>query len=57
VCAEGVHREGQTRRHDFPDKKSVDASYTHNLRERIKAANLERVRLEEAKNDPAFRNN
>jgi hypothetical protein len=27
-----------TQRHEFPDKKSVDASYTHNLRDLIKVA-------------------
>jgi HEPN domain-containing protein len=46
-----------TQRHDFPDKKSVDGSYTHNLRDLVKVANLELARLEEAKRDPAFRNN
>jgi len=45
-----------TQRHEFPDKKSVDASHTHNLRDLIKVANLELARLEVAKRDPAFRN-
>ena len=45
-----------TQRHEFPDKKSVDASHTHNLRDLIKVANLELARLEEAQRDPAFRN-
>lgn len=27
-----------TQRYDFPDKKSVDASYTHNLKDLIKVA-------------------
>ena len=45
-----------TEHHDFPDKKTVDASHTHNLKELIRVANLELVRLEEAKNDPLFRN-
>ena len=30
-----------TQRYDFPDKKSVDASYTHTLNHLIKVANLE----------------
>lgn len=30
----------QTLRHDFPDKKRVDASYTHNLKELVAAAEL-----------------
>ncbi|MDQ6663188.1 MAG: hypothetical protein M3Z23_02210, partial [Acidobacteriota bacterium] len=42
--------------HDFPDKKSVDASYTHNLKDLIKIAKLELARLEEANRDPIFRN-
>lgn len=46
-----------TQRYDFPDKKSVDASYTHNLRDLIKVANLELARLEEARADAHFRNN
>lgn len=46
-----------TRRYDFPDKKSVDASHTHNLKDLTKLANLELARLEQAKRDPAFRNN
>lgn len=45
-----------TQRYDFPDKKSVDASHTHNLRDLIKVANLELARLEEARTDPDFRN-
>jgi HEPN domain-containing protein len=46
-----------TQRYEFPDKKSVDASHTHNLRDLIKIANLELVHLEEAKRDSAFRSN
>jgi hypothetical protein len=45
-----------TQRHDFPEKKSVDASYTHDLNALIKVANLEAVRAEEAGKDPVFRN-
>jgi HEPN domain-containing protein len=45
------------RRHDFPDKKSVDASHTHNLRDLAKVANLELAHLEESKRDREFRNN
>ena len=44
-----------TQRHEFPDKKSVDASHTHNLRDLVKVANLELTRLENAKRDPVFR--
>lgn len=45
-----------TARHEFPDKKIVDASHTHNLRDLAKVANLDLVRLEMAQRDPAFRN-
>jgi HEPN domain-containing protein len=46
-----------TLRHDFPDKKKVETSYTHNLRELLKVARLEDARIEEAKRDATFRNN
>jgi len=46
-----------TRRHDFPDKKSVDASHTHNLNVLVRAANLELDRQEQARSDPVFHNN
>ena len=46
-----------TRKHDFPDKKRVDSSHTHSLRELVKLANLEDMRLQEANQYPAFRNN
>lgn len=45
-----------TQRHDFPDKKTVDASHTHNLKDLIRVAKLEEARLEEVNRDPAFRN-
>ncbi len=46
----------KTQRHEFPDKKTVEASYTHNLKDLMKLANLELERLEEAKRNPLFRN-
>lgn len=46
-----------TRRYDFPDKRNVEASHTHNLNNLIRVANLEDARLEQAIRDPAFRNN
>jgi hypothetical protein len=46
-----------TQRRDFPDKKSVDKTYTHDLNQLIDAANLRVGRIEEAKSDPAFGNN
>jgi HEPN domain-containing protein len=45
-----------TRRHEFPDKKAVDASHTHNLRDLVRVANLALTRLEAAKKNPAFQN-
>ena len=45
-----------TQRHEFPDKKGVDASHTHNLRDLMRVANLELARLEEAKRNRAFQN-
>lgn len=46
-----------TIRHDFPDKKKVDASHTHSLNELVKVANLKEALDQEANNDPLFRNN
>lgn len=47
----------QTRRFDFPDKKNVDASHTHDLKALVRIANLEPSRLQAAKSDPSFRDN
>jgi hypothetical protein len=41
----------------FLTKKKVDASHTHNLRDLVKAANLELLRFDEAKRNPIFRVN
>ena len=46
-----------TQRYAFPDKKKVESSHSHNLRELIKIADLEDARLEEAGKDPNFRTN
>lgn len=46
-----------TRRHEFPDKKKVDTSYSHNLRELVRVAGLEDARLDYAHSDPAFGTN
>lgn len=45
-----------TLRHDFPEKKKVDASHTHSLRDLLKVANLEQANVEQGKRDPLFRN-
>ncbi len=44
-----------TQRHEFPDKRKVDSSYSHNLRELLRVAGLEDARLEHAGRDPDFR--
>lgn len=46
----------KTRRHDFPDKRTVDSSHTHNLKELVRIAGLEASRVEEARTNPRFRN-
>lgn len=45
-----------TQRHDFPDKRKADSSYTHVLRELVTAAKLEKAHSEELKHDLDFRN-
>jgi HEPN domain-containing protein len=45
-----------TQRHEFPDKKRVDLSYTHNLRGLLVVARLEKVLVEESRRDATFRN-
>lgn len=46
-----------TQRHDFPDKRRTDDSYTHSFEKLLKVAELEKARTEEAKQDAAFRDN
>jgi hypothetical protein len=45
-----------TQRYDFPEKRSVDASHTHNLKDLIRVAKLEAAHLEQARNDSIFSN-
>jgi hypothetical protein len=47
----------ETRRYEFPDKKRVLDSYTHNLKELVGLAKLEESRRERARKDPAFEDN
>ena len=47
----------QTRRYDFPDKKTVNASYTHSLTSLVGVAGLALVLDQEMKDDPEFANN
>ncbi len=46
-----------TQRHDFPDKRMADDSYTHSFEKLLKVAELEKARSEEARRDDAFREN
>ena len=46
-----------TLRHEFPDKKKVESSHSHNLRELMRVAGLEDARLEQARKDPDFGTN
>lgn len=46
-----------TRRGEFPERRKVESSHTHNLVELIKIAELDKARLERSGEDPAFRNN
>ena len=46
-----------TKRGEFPDKKRVDSSYTHSLKELIKVAGLEGARNTLANQDPLFKEN
>jgi HEPN domain-containing protein len=46
-----------TRRHQFPDKKKVDQSYSHVLLELITAAGLKDEHLARKKGDPDFETN
>ena len=45
-----------TQRGEFPDRKRVESSYSHKLRDLIKVAGLE-VRFNQAGKDPDFRSN
>lgn len=47
----------QTKQHSFPDKNTVNASYTHNLYNLVKTAGLEPVLDEEIKKDKDFGEN
>jgi HEPN domain-containing protein len=47
----------ETKRHDFPDKRKVDASHSHNLRELVRVAELEEARIVYAGKDGVFRAN
>lgn len=44
----------QTKRHDFPNKKTVNDSYTHNLVQLVKVAGLQTALEQETRNDAIF---
>ena len=46
-----------TRRHDFPDKKRAERSYTHSLPDLLRAADLELSRTTRADADRQFKDN
>ncbi|MGA3095931.1 MAG: HEPN domain-containing protein [Bryobacteraceae bacterium] len=46
-----------TQRGEFPDRKKVESSHSHNLAELVRVAGLDEARLEHAGEDPDFRNN
>jgi HEPN domain-containing protein len=46
-----------TQRCEFPDKKKVESSHSHNLQELIKVAGLDEARREQADKDTDFRRN
>ncbi|SRR6266567_2581784 len=46
-----------TQRHEFPDKKRVDSSYSHDLWSLLKVAGLERAYKERSRADGVFEKN
>jgi hypothetical protein len=44
-------------RHEFPDKKKVDGSHTHNLRDLLRLARLEKAWRDRGNRDVTFRDN
>jgi HEPN domain-containing protein len=46
-----------TRRYEFPDKRRVDSSYSHNFRDLVRVAGLDKARSEQATRDPEFERN
>ncbi|MBA3972827.1 MAG: DNA-binding protein [Candidatus Solibacter sp.] len=46
-----------TRRGEFPDRKKVESSHSHNLLQLSRVAGLDEACIEQAARDPRFRNN
>ncbi len=47
----------KTRRHEFPDRRRVEASHTHNLIQLLNEAELKQVVASQARDDAEFRQN
>ena len=47
----------QTRRHEFPDRKAVNRSYTHDLEELVKSARLQETLVDDTKRNPVLEDN
>jgi hypothetical protein len=47
----------QYKRHDFPDKKIVNDSYTHDLKKLAAIAKIDEARLERSNSDDIFQKN
>lgn len=45
----------ETQRYEFPEKKRMDASYTHNFKDLVRVARLQGSLEAAAKSDPLFR--
>ena len=45
----------ETKRHEFPDRRKVDASHTHDLRELVRLAKLEKSRRGSVKSRSGIR--
>ena len=45
-----------TQRYEFPDKKRVDSSHSHNLLDLLRIADLENALVQAGREDPEFRN-
>ena len=56
-CALKARIAKATLRHEFPDKKKADLSYTHNFKGLLNVARLEKTLVDEAKRDAVFREN
>jgi len=53
-CAPKACIAKETQRYGFPEKKRVDASHTHNLKELVRVAELQDRLQAAAKSDPLF---